>query len=256
MFTDSDLAQLRRHGISPDEAERQVALLKNPPPPPALDRACTVGDGVVRLPEERHGDLVARFDEARRAGRVSKFVPASGAASRMFKTLVPWIDYAGNPVAASKEMSRRAVAGDETAGDAVRFLSELPSFPFYDELARALEREGQDLERLRRGGDVGAVLHMLLSDGRLGYASRPKALIPFHRYGGEVRTPFEEHLVEAARYGADDGGLAALHFTAPPGALNALRELAERVREPYRERFGAHFEIGYSIQHPATDTLA
>lgn len=255
-LTDSDLSQLRRHGISREEAESQLALLRDPPAPPVLEGPCTAGDGIVRLEEDRHAELIARFDTAREAGRVTKFVPASGAASRMFKTLVPWVDYAGNPVAASKEMSRRAVAGDESAGDAVRFLSELPRFPFYDELKDALAAEGQDLEHLRRNGEVGAVLHALLSADRLGYEGRPKALIPFHRYEDEVRTPFEEHLVEAVGYAADRAGLARLHFTVPPAARDGIETLLDRVRDRYRERSGVRFEVTFSVQGPSTDTLA
>jgi len=255
-LTEADLSQLREHGIAPEEAERQLALLTDPPPPPELVAPCTVGDGIVRLTEGAMDDLEARFDAARLAGRVTKLVPASGAASRMFKTLLPWVDYAGNPVAASKEMSRRAVAGDPAAGDGVRFLSELPSFPFYEELREALAREGQELERLRLGGEMGAVLHALLSDDRLGYSARPKALIPFHRYGDEVRTPFEEHLVEAAGYAADGDGVARLHFTVPPDARDAMEELLDGVRERYRERYGVRFEVTFSVQEHSTDTLA
>lgn len=255
-LTEADLSQLREHGIPAEEAERQLELLTSPPPPPELVAPCTAGDGIVRLPEGGTSDLVERFDEARLAGRVTKLVPASGAASRMFKTVLPWVEYAGNPVAAAKEMSRRAVAGDPAAGDGVRFLSELPSFPFYDELHRALAGEGQDLEALRRGGEMGAVLHALLSQDRLGYAERPKALIPFHRYGDEVRTPFEEHLVEAAAYAADGDGVARLHFTVPPAARDAIEALLDGVRERYRERYGVRFEVTFSVQEPATDTLA
>ena len=255
-LTDSDLEQLERRGIPQGEAERQLDLLTDPPPPPELDRPATAGDGIVKLPEERHAELVARFDEARLGGRGVKFVPASGAASRMFKTLLPWVGYAGNPVAASKEMSRRAVAGDEAAGDAVRFLSELPRFPFHEELREALAREGQDLSELRDRGEVGAILHALLSEDRLAYDSRPKALIPFHCYPDEVRTPFEEHLVEAAGYAADESGLARLHFTVPPEAREDLEALVARVGPRYRERYGVRFEVSFSIQDPGTDTLA
>ena len=255
-LSDSDRDQLARHGIPEEEALRQLALLADPPPPPELVAPSTAEDGITRLPAGRHDELVARFDEARLAGRVSKLVPASGAASRMFRTLTPWIEYAGNPVAAAQEMSRRAVAGDPDAGDPIRFLSELPRFPFYDELARAVADAGQELERLRTGGDAGAVLHVLLSPDRLGYEARPKALIPFHRYDSEVRTPVEEHLAEAAGYAADESGLARLHFTVPPHAEEAVGRLLDRVRARYRERHGVRFEVTFSVQDPATDTLA
>jgi len=255
-LSDSDRTQLAHHGIPEEEALRQLDLLRDPPPPPELEAPCTTADGISRLPAGRRDELVARFDEACRRGRVSKLVPASGAASRMFRSLLPWVGFAGNPVAAAREMSRRAVAGDEAAGDPIRFLSELPRFPFYDELARAIADGGQDVEHLRQGGDAGAVLHALLSPDQLAYESRPKALIPFHRYPDEVRTPLEEHLVEAAGYAADESGLARLHLTVPPHAQEAIEGLLDRVRPGYRERFGVRFEVTYSVQDPGTDTLA
>ncbi|HSL83709.1 MAG TPA: DUF4301 family protein, partial [Thermoanaerobaculia bacterium] len=263
LLTEKDLTQLRDHGIPREEAERQLELLASPPPPPELARPCTAGDGIARIEPERHGELVARYDEARAAGRAMKMVPASGAASRMFKTLQPWARYAGQPEAVAEEVNRRALEGDPAAGDPVRFLSELPRFPFYDELAAALaapsEVGRQDVEALRRQGEAGGVLHALLAPERLGYDQRPKALIPFHRYGGpgaEVRTAFEEQLVEAAGYLADAEGVARLHFTVPPEARERIDGHLAAARERFEEALGVSFEVGFSVQSPATDTLA
>ena len=273
----ADLRQLEEHGIFEAEAERQLALLASPPPPPELARPCTAGDGIARLDPERHAGLVARFDEARAAGRAMKLVPASGAASRMFKTLLPWAAYAGQSEALAKEVGRRAVAGDPAAGDPIRFLSELPRLPFYDELATAFADEGQDLEDLRRRGEAGAILHALLAPERLGYDARPKALIPFHRYGppepgsargpaagsgpargrgAEVRTAFEEHLVEAAGFLAGGDGRVRLHFSVPPEAREAIEDHLADARERLERRLGVTFEVAFSVQSPATDTLA
>ncbi|HUP41983.1 MAG TPA: DUF4301 family protein [Thermoanaerobaculia bacterium] len=280
-LTESDLRQLAANGISREEAERQLALLASPPQPPKLARPCTAGDGIARLDPARYGGLIARYDEARAAGRAMKLVPASGAASRMFKTLLPWAAYAGQPEALAKEVSRRAVAGDPAAGDPIRFLSELRRFPFYDELAAAFaglsEIERQDLEELRRRGEAGAILHALLAPERLGYDARPKALIPFHRYGppeagsargpapgsgpargrgGEVRTAFAEHLVEAAGFLAGGDGRVRLHFTVPPETREAIEDHLADARERLERRLGVTFEVAFSAQSPATDTLA
>lgn len=256
-LTPEDRAQLERHGIALEEAERQLELLASPPPPPELVGPCTVGDGISQLPSGRHDELAARYRDARDGGRAMKLVPASGAASRMFRTLLPWVEYAGKAEAFSREVSRSAVAGDPAAGDAVRFLSELSRFPFYDDLAARFAAEGQDVEHLRRQGDAGAVLHTLLSADRLDYDARPKALIPFHRYGdGEVRTAFEEHLVEAARFLAGSDGRARLHFTVPPEARQAIDAHLAEARERLEARLGVTFDVTFSIQSPSTDTLA
>ncbi len=255
-LTDSDLRQLEAQGLGRGEAERQLALLASPPPAPRLVRPCTVGDGIRGLESERQDILAAGYEEARRGGRAMKLVPASGAATRMFRSLLPWVDFAGNPVAAAAEMSRRAVAGDPEAGDPIRFLSELPRFPFYDELEREVAASGQDLEALRAGGEAGAVLHALLSPEHLDYERRPKALIPFHRYPEGARTPFEEQLVEAAAYVADEAGLARVHFTVPPEARDEIEALTERARPELERTLGVCFEVSFSVQSPATDTLA
>ena len=87
-LTDLDLAQLAAHGISPETAERQLHLLREPPSPVVLDRPATVDDGIVRLDASTHPSLLELGDDAAATGRVSKFVPASGAATRMFKDLI------------------------------------------------------------------------------------------------------------------------------------------------------------------------
>lgn len=261
VLTPEDREQLEAHGVAAEEAERQLGLLTSPPAPPELAGPCTAGDGIARIVPERHDSLVERYRSARQKGRAMKMVPASGAASRMFRTLLPWVDYAGNPAAFSKEVSRRAVAGDPAAGDAVRFLSELERFPFHGELAELFAAEGQDLGHLRRQGDAGAVLHALLSDDRLDYDARPKALIPFHRYpdgagAGEVRTAFEEQLVEAAMLVADREGRARVHFTVPPEAREAIDAHLAEIRGRLEPRLEVTFDVTFSVQSPGTDTLA
>lgn len=256
-FSADDLAQLAAAGIALAEAERQLALLAAPPPPPRLLRPCTVGDGLVCLDEAEQTAAVARYEAFRRDHEAWRFVPASGAASRMFQSLAGWSRFAGNPVAASKEMSRRAIAGDPTAGDAIRFLSELPAFAFAGELAAALAvRGGGALEDLRAKGDAGTILHVLLDPGELGYGERPKAAIPFHRYPSGARSALVEHLVEAAGLLPDVAGRCRLHFTVPAASRESLTTAAQEAVRELAPRLGVSFELSFSIQYPATDTLA
>lgn len=218
-------------GLSEKEVRRQLALFESPPPPVRLDRPATVGDGIVRLDEERQTALVAVFDSAMRRGVATKMVPASGAASRMFHGL------------------------DDPAGEDVRrLLARLDEFPFAEALAEAAHRAGHDL----RVPDPRAVLDLLLDERGLGYATLPKGVIPFHRYPDHrgVRTAFEEHLVEAAGYTRDAEGRCRLHFTVPPENEARFEELlATRGRE-LEARLGVRFEVGFSHQEHATDTIA
>jgi hypothetical protein len=87
LWTDDDLAQMREAGIAPEEAERQLELFRRPPAPVRLDRPATVGDGILRLGEGERTRLAARARKAQAAGGFVRFVPASGAASRMFRDL-------------------------------------------------------------------------------------------------------------------------------------------------------------------------
>jgi hypothetical protein len=223
-----------------------------------------VGDGVVRLAEAARPGLEARFERAAAEGRVARFVPASGAASRMFAPLVALT--AGGDPPERDELERRAAAGDPNAEAGLTFLDRLPELPFADHLAAALAASGLDLEDCRRRGELGPLLAHLLGpegDGGLDLDARPKGLIPFHRYPGrdagaapEHRTAFDEHLVEAAGYARDDSGTCRNHFTVQPDHQPLFRRRLERAGPVFEKRLAARFAVGYSHQSPATDTLA
>ncbi len=240
LFTAADLAQLARVGIPAAEAARQIALLRDPPPPTRVLRPCRPGDGVRRLAEGEQPRLLTAAAKAVEAGRAAKLVPASGAASRMFKALRADLDHPTEP-------PPRAVAD---------FLAGLPRLAFYEDLAAALARQGRDLEALRAAGDRAPILAALLEPSGLGYDDRPKGLIPFHRYPDGPRTAFEEHLVEAAGQVADAAGIARLHFTVAPAFEGDFRALLERARGRFEGRLGVHFAVDFSSQRPSTDTLA
>jgi hypothetical protein len=239
-LTAADRAQLAGRGIPPHEAERQLALLRAPRQPTRVHRPCCPGDGIRRLAEEEQAERLARWEEAAAAGRISKLVPASGAASRMFKPLLG------------------ALEGQASA-ESDTFFAQLDRFPFAADLAAALERRGHDLATLRASGrleDRQAILRALLTPEGLDYLSLPKGLIPFHRTPDGARTPFEEHLVDATFSTRDRDGVCRLHYTVPPGDEQRFRALLARAAPALAERHGVRFEVGFSFQSPATDTLA
>ena len=202
-LSSEDRARIAAQGLTVEEVERQAALLRNPPPAVRLLRPCTAGDGVTRIGDGERAELLALAAEAARAGRLSKFVPASGAASRMFEFL----------------------ARDPDHPDARRFRDHASSFAF-------------------DAGDLPALLAL------------PKGLLPFHRYAGGVRTPFEEHLVEAAATVWDSTGVCRVHVTVPPGHRAAFEAALERARPRLEGETGAIFEVRFSEQSPSTDTVA
>jgi hypothetical protein len=253
-LTRDDRAQLAAHGIEPAEAERQLDLLRHPPRPFRLLRPCTPGDGVRQLDEEQQRAARSAWRTAVAAGGAAKLVPASGAASRMFKSLRALLEE--NPFPSPAELSRRAAAGDEAARDLDRLWRDLPRFPFFDELTAVCAARGKPLRDLRENRDGERLLRLLVEEDGLGLADLPKALIPFHRYPAGSRTALEEHLREGAGYLTDQNHRCRFHFTIAPEARERFAaEAAEGRRRLQRDR-DAVAEVEFSEQHAGTDTVA
>ncbi|MBI1816628.1 MAG: DUF4301 family protein [Deltaproteobacteria bacterium] len=253
-FTEQDLVQLARRGVKIDEARRQLELLRHPPPFIRLDRPCTAGDGIHVLSAADEQAAVRQYADACGSGRVLKFVPASGAASRMFRTLLSARDRGGEVRRA--ETAARAATGDAAAQEMLAFMDGLTRFAFCEDLRRAMTRDGLDLDALDRAGWFDGILEYLLTPKGLDYAARPKGLLQFHRYGSDSRTPFEEHLVEAAAYARDRDGRCRLHFTVSPQHRSGFVQLLERIAPVYERVHNAHFEVDFSAQKDSTDTIA
>ena len=168
----------------------------------------------------------ARYDRAKESLRVVKFVPASGAATRMFKDLFEFV----------REGRRTAVVGE--------LLANRRRFAFWPELRTII---GDDADELR-------TVENIVAEG-LRYGETPKGLVSFHRYGDEVRKAVEEHLVEGAQYAAA-GGEVKIHFTVSPEHLTRFEALLAEKIPGYESRFGVKYRISFSVQDPSTDTLA
>jgi hypothetical protein len=234
LLTPDDLAQLAARGVTREQAEWQLDTLRNPPPAIVLDRPCTIGDGITRLDVRRQDELSAIGADLVRRGGVTKFVPASGAATRMFKDLIAAL----NTARPSESPAAR------------EFFTRLDEFPFSAELRQraSIAASPRSADEERR------LLQTLLFD--MGYARLPKALIPFHRVG-RPRTAFEEQLLEGARYTCGDDRRARMHFTVAPEFATAFQQaLASSAPRVSEARGGCALDVTFSEQDPATDTLA
>jgi hypothetical protein len=198
---------------------------------------------------ERH---TAACAAAAAEGRFLFFVPASGAATRMFKGLSALRHRKDRPDLAglAKESGR-----DADARETWEWFTRLREFAFYPALRDAVMRAGHDPDATLAAGDYGIWLEAMLDPAGLGFADKPKALIPFHNSPRGPRLALEEHLAEAAALGRDAAGVCRLHFTVSPEHEAAILAALERARRPY-EAEGVRFEIGLSTQKPSTDTLA
>ncbi len=221
MFTDTDLAQLKAHGISEEKAEQQMECFKRGFPALDIISPASVGDGIMRLTEEETEEYIRIWQEYLDEGhKILKFVPASGAASRMFKDLFAYLN-----------------TGEDTPF-VEQFLSHKDEFAFGPQLV---------------GYEGKAAVSHLLND--MGYGHLPKGLLLFHSYNDGVRTPALEHLVEGALY-ASSKGEVNLHFTVSHEHLELFRKHIEEHQEEYEKRYGVHYHVSFSEQKPSTDTLA
>lgn len=221
MFTPLDLAQLQARGISVDKAEKQLQSFKAGFPELDIVSAASVGNGILSPTEEEIDAYVKAWQDYLDEGHtVLKFVPASGAASRMFKNLFEYLE------------NGKKTDFIET------FLSEKDNFAFGPELANL---EGK------------AAVRYLLED--MNYGNLPKGLLLFHSYADGARTPALEHLVEGAMY-ASSKGEVNIHFTVSHEHLSLFQAHIAAHQASYEKKLGVKFNISYSEQKPSTDTLA
>lgn len=252
-----ELARLAEAGVNAAQARRQLELFDRGIPPIRLVRPATVGDGIKVLSKTEIQAAIARFDPAQAAGRMTKFVPSSGAATRMFKSLAHCLQ-------SLPETDQPMTQGDarkegENLAELAFFITGLRKkrFAFFDDLRRVMDQAGYDIEQLISRGAYRPILDFLLTRRGLDYENIPKALVKVHRLAGDSLTFFEEHLLESLEYIMDQQGVCRIHFTIPPGH-DARRHFEEHWRE-VRERHSAravHWRVSFSEQKPSTQTLA
>lgn len=248
MFTEKDLIQLQEKGITPQLAQHQIERFKSGFPFIRLAAAATPSHGIVRLDENQLHHFVGWYDEHAPQMQVLKFVPASGAATRMFKDLFTWREKLAAGTAAEELMEQ-----DEQARE---FFTQLRTFAFWDDLERLMGENGKDALGLWESKNYLPLLETLLSEQGLGYALLPKGLLRFHRYNDHNRTAFEEHLAEGAQYARSESGKVNLHFTVSAEHRGRFINHTGDVLNRWEEHFDANYEVKFSVQKPSTDTLA
>lgn len=226
MFTPNDISQIEARGLSVAEVERQIDNFRNGFPSLPVVRAASGGDGVRQLTEEELHNAEELYNSRAKEIKTIKFVPASGAATRMFKELFEYVN------------------DDKRTPGIDKLITNLEKFAFFAELAKYLKPQIDDKDVVRN----------IIIDG-LGYGSKPKGLVTFHAYKEGARKPVEEHLVEAALY-ASDGERAAIHFTVSPEHKAGFLSLLEERQSYYEKKYGIKYDVSFSEQSPATDTIA
>ena len=243
------ISQLKEKGVTVQSALSQIETFKKGIPFIELVRPCTIEDGIDNIDAELN-EYIDTYESESELKNVVKFVPASGAASRMFKELLSVISRDG-------EVTRDELMNEKSNESKafLTFIDNISKFAFSDELSSLLEKDGLNLGDLLSSGEYRSIAEYTLGPSGLNYSNLPKGIIKFHNYGDVSRTAFEEHLVEAKEYSADAKGVSRLHFTVSPEHMDRVKDLLESRNHKYSSD-GVNFEISYSIQKPSTDTLA
>ncbi len=241
-FTTHDLEVMRSSNIKREDVEKQLEYFRSGFPSIDIVRNVTVGDGIRRIEGDDLEQYISLYDSKRTSLSIQKFVPASGAATRMFKALYAYLN-AESPVL-------------EDHPDVKEFMEGIEDFAFYNDLRETLSEEGESLDKLLDNGKYKRILQGLLEEDGLNYGFLPKGLIKFHQYTDHSRTAAEEHLVEAASYAVSAGKKVAIHFTVSPQHRSFFDALMQRVLSSYEKEFDVTYEITYSEQNPGTNTIA
>ncbi len=254
-LTNSDKKQLENLNITTEQVEKQVNQFKTGFPFSDLVAAATIDNGIIRFSDAEVQELIKQFDEDKQYYDILKFIPASGAASRMFKNIYSFVEEYKD-----KEIPEDFLRKENIKTDSIEsFFLNIRDFAFYDDLKAKLAEHDKDINTLLSENRLVDVAEFLLENKGLGYGKLPKALLKFHRYKEISRYALEEHLVEAAHYSTaetEDGVVAQLHFTVSQEHLNIFKKVVEEVVPKYEEQFGIKYDITYSVQKPSTDTIA
>jgi len=251
MFDRHDLEQIRAKGIELSKIEKQINFFREGFPYINLIRPATIHDGIASLNNELRTRYIKLFEKSLNNLKIVKFVPASGAASRMFKHLFEFRDK--NP---TQKIDLQDDTQKQNFNSVHYFFSHIQEIAFYPILSTAIQDKGSGIDELISKNEYNKIIEYILTSRGLDYSNLPKALLGFHRYPEEIRTSAEEHLVEAANYAKGRGNMARIHFTISPEHRKKMEDMFSGVVKKYEERYGVGLEITFSVQRPSTDTIA
>ena len=243
MLTAEDKALLEKKGISEEKIAEQLACFEKGFPFLKLDGAASIEKGILAPAEDEMKAYLEAWDAYMQGEKkIVKFVPASGAASRMFKNMFEFLG---------------AEYDVPTTDFEKKFFDNVHKFAFFGDLNAACEKNnGKGIDALVAEGNYKAVVANLLEAAGLNYGALPKGLLKFHSYEDGVRTPLEEHLVEGALYAAGKTGKVNVHFTVSTEHRELFKALVEEKVAAYAAKYGVEYLVSFSEQKPSTDTVA
>ena len=193
MFTEQDIQQIKNHGLTVEKVNAQIERIKSGMRYSNLVDAATIGNGILRKNDEQQEDCIRFFESKRHELSMVKFVPASGAATRMFKFLLQFLNEFNPNEESIESYSKRNK-------DISIFINGLEKFPFYKIVRERMEQANPNIYSLSLGEQYTLFVQTMINTNQLNYSFFPKGLLPFHKYENHVSTAFQEHLLEATLY--------------------------------------------------------
>jgi hypothetical protein len=246
LLSEKAINQIRKMGIPLERVYEQLDTFRKGLPYLELIRPALVGDGIKAIKESEKNELLSLHQKWASEGKIIKFVPASGAASRMFKSLLAVFNSNETPSRSSK---------DDDVIAFFHFIENIEKFAFYDDLREIVSQKGENLDQLLAEEKYHTLLDLFLNEAGLNYCNLPKALLKFHKYKTHSRTPIEEHIVEGIQYAGDKNGLVHIHFTVSEEHRELFCDYFESIKHLY-ENQETKIQISTSVQKVSTNTIA
>ena len=249
-FSSTDFLHIYEYGIPVKNIQKQLNFFKQGIPKADVLSPATLSNGILKLSEKDFHDQANFFDACKLNLKLNKFVPASGAASRMFKFLTEFL----NEFDVENE-SINAYINQKKASELSIFIVGMEKFPFFEAIDKQLRAEFADFESLDRSFRNYYFIKLLLSADYFDFASKPKGILPFHKYTNHIATPIEEHLKECTHYSYTNIG-SHLHFTVSESHQKYFEDIIRTIKPKIENKSGVVIDISYSYQNKSTDTLA
>ncbi|OXA96323.1 DUF4301 family protein [Flavobacterium hercynium] len=249
-FSSSDFVQIYKHGIPFENVLKQMGIFKKGILKSNLISPATIDKGILNLSQEDFQDKAQFFTLQKETLKLQKFVPASGAASRMFKFLSAFL----NDFNVKKETINAYINRTKDSNLSI-FIVAMDKFPFFEAVDNKLREVYSDFESLDRDYKNYYFIKLLLASDYFDFANKPKAVLPFHQYKTHIANPIEEHLNECVHY-ATSGQVSHLHFTVSEAHQTQFEKAVDAVKDKVQQSSGTQINIGYSYQNKRTDSIS
>ncbi|RTY93981.1 DUF4301 family protein [Flavobacterium sp. GT3R68] len=249
-FSPKDYVQICDNEIQLETIQKQLNIFKNGASKALLSRPATLGDGIIKLSELQFQNAADLFDNEKSKLKLKKFVPASGAASRMFKFLNEFLNEFDSETETINAYINRKKANNLTV-----FLAGLEKFPFFEQVNDRLRTEITDFDSLKQDQKNYHFIKKILASDNFDFANKPKGVLPFHKYKDHVATPVEEHLNESAYYSSSNT-IAHLHFTVSEIHQEQFEKKVDPLKSKMKIQSGIEVDVKFSYQKKSTDTIA